>query len=556
MNFDLKTLNFLAAVKEKADLLVVAVDDGFVPGTDALSSLIGLAIKNGDFSTKAGQSLSVYQIPAVAARKVILVGVGSASAQHIRQGIASVASAFKLPAIKRVVVCLPACALPDTVEAAVLAVSDACYVYNHTKPKAEVSQVNRVIMGVPSAPQAQVAFDRGLGVAAGVLTAREWGNRPANHATPTLLAQTAKALARQPRIVCKVLGLSEVKRLGMGAFMAVAQGSDQPLQFIELRYNGASKKQAPVVLVGKGITFDTGGISIKPAPEMDEMKFDMCGAASVLGVFQSLAQLQPDINVVGLIPACENMPDGKAIKPGDVVTTMKGLTIEILNTDAEGRLVLADALAYAEQFKPAAVIDIATLTGACVIALGALRSGLFSTDDALAQALQTAGDAAQDKCWRMPLDEDYAEGLKSNFADMGNVAGRAGGSITAAKFLQRFAPSAPWAHLDIAGAAWKSGAAKGATGRPVSLLVHYLLSLQQGAKVDNTVPTPAGTVGAKAASALTKTTPSYAAPAKAAVASTGVKKSSSAVETKALLQSPSKKSSKAYSKTAAPTANS
>lgn len=512
MNFDLKTLNLLAAAKEKADLLLVAVEDGFVPGTDALSALVGLAIKNGDFQTKTGQSLSVYQIPAVAARKVILVGVGSASAQHIRQGIASVASAFKLPAMKRAVVCLPACALPDTVEAAVLAIHDACYVYSHTKPKAEVSQISRVVVGVPSAPAAQVAFDRGLAVAAGVLTAREWGNRPANHATPTLLAQAAKNLARQPRMACKVLGLNDVKRLGMGAFMAVAQGSDQPLQFIELRYNGASKKQAPVVLVGKGITFDTGGISIKPAPEMDEMKFDMCGAASVLGVFQSLAQLQPDINVVGLIPACENMPDGRAIKPGDVVTTMKGLTVEILNTDAEGRLVLADALAYAEQFKPAAVIDIATLTGACVIALGALRSGLFSTDDALAQALQAAGEAAQDKCWRMPLDEDYAEGLKSNFADMGNVAGRAGGSITAAKFLQRFAPNAPWAHLDIAGAAWKSGAAKGATGRPVSLLVHYLLSLQQGADAAEKPLPPSSSKGSavsvrKAASGKSKLPP-------------------------------------------------
>jgi leucyl aminopeptidase len=261
----------------------------------------------------------------------------------------------------------------------------------------------------------------------------------------------------------------------MGAFLAVAKGSEEPLRFIVMKYQGAAKNQAPVVLVGKGITFDTGGISIKPAPEMDEMKFDMGGAASVLGTFEALAQLQPKINVVGIIPSCENMPDGRAVKPGDVVTSMSGQTIEILNTDAEGRLILCDALTYAERFKPRAVIDIATLTGACVIALGAVRAGLFSNTDALAQHLQQAGDAAQDPCWRMPLDDEYAEGLKSNFADMGNVAGRQAGSVTAAKFLQKFVGAWPWAHLDIAGVAWKSGATKGSTGRPVALLVRYLL---------------------------------------------------------------------------------
>ncbi|MDA8446920.1 leucyl aminopeptidase, partial [Paracidovorax valerianellae] len=266
-----------------------------------------------------------------------------------------------------------------------------------------------------------------------------------------------------------------VDGLGMGAFLAVARGSEEPLRFIELRYDGGPRGQAPTVLIGKGITFDTGGISIKPAAEMDEMKFDMGGAASVLGVFRALAELKPAINVVGLIPACENMPDGRAVKPGDVVTSMSGQTIEVLNTDAEGRLVLCDAITYAARFKPAAMVDIATLTGACVVALGGLRSGLFATDDALAQSLQAAGDAALDPCWRMPLDDEYGEGLKSNFADMGNVAGRAGGAITAAKFLQRYVGDTPWAHLDIAGTAWKGGGAKGATGRPVALLVHYLL---------------------------------------------------------------------------------
>jgi leucyl aminopeptidase len=232
--------------------------------------------------------------------------------------------------------------------------------------------------------------------------------------------------------------------------------------------------------VGKGITFDTGGISIKPAAEMDEMKFDMCGAASVLGVFRALGEIKPAVNVVGLIPACENMPSGRAIKPGDVVTSMSGQTIEILNTDAEGRLILCDALTYAERFKPRAVVDIATLTGACVIALGHIRSGLFSSDDKLAQDLSSAGEEALDLCWRMPLDAEYAEGLKSNFANLANVAGRAGGAVTAAKFLQSFAGKFAWAHLDIAGTAWKSGTAKGATGRPVGLLLQYLCTLPTG----------------------------------------------------------------------------
>jgi leucyl aminopeptidase len=285
----------------------------------------------------------------------------------------------------------------------------------------------------------------------------------------------AKSLAKHSRISCEVMGLKEVTKLGMGSFAAVAQASAQPLRFIVLKYKGAADAQSPTVLVGKGITFDTGGISLKPGPGMDEMKFDMCGAASVLGTFEALAQLQPAINVVGLIVACENMPGGKALKPGDVVTSMSGQTIEILNTDAEGRLVLCDALTYAKRFKPSAVIDIATLTGACVIALGHLRSGLYATDEKLATALLDAGERTLDLCWRMPLDDEYAEGLKSNFADVANVADRSAGSVTAAKFLQRFAKDFPWAHLDIAGTAWKSGAAKGATGRPVPALLSYLV---------------------------------------------------------------------------------
>jgi leucyl aminopeptidase len=475
MNFDLKTLDLTAAASEKCDLLVALIPEGFKPGPDALSALAALALKSGDLTLKVGKHLQMYQAPAVAARRVVLAGAGDGSARSVRQALLSVAGALKAPQTKRVVVCFSGAVKPGAVCAAVQAVAEASYVYTTTKSKAEARSLSRCVVGVPNAADARDGFDSGVALVAGVEFAREWGNRPANHATPSMLADAAKTLAKLPRIQCKVMGPGEVARLKMGAFLAVARGSEEPLRFIELRYNGAAKDKAPVVLVGKGITFDTGGISIKPAPEMDEMKFDMCGAASVLGVFRALGELQPAINVVGLIPACENMPDGRAVKPGDVVTSMSGQTIEILNTDAEGRLVLCDALTYATRFKPVAVVDIATLTGACVIALGGVRSGLFANDDGLAVALQNAGDVSQDLCWRMPLDDDYADGLKSNFADMGNVAGRAGGSITAAKFLQKFVGDMPWAHLDIAGTAWKGGAAKGSTGRPVGLLVQYLL---------------------------------------------------------------------------------
>ncbi|WP_119966387.1 leucyl aminopeptidase [Simplicispira lacusdiani] len=481
MNFDLKTLDLSGAVSEKCDLLVLLVPEGFQPGADALSTLVALALKNKDLETEPGKHLQLYHAPGIAARRVVLAGMGKGDARAVRQALAAIGPVFKAGAVKRAVVCLAGVVRPGAVASVVQNVAHASYVYTTTKPKAEARTLGRVVVGVADADGVADAFAHAVAVVAGVEYAREWGNRPANHATPALLADAAKALAKHPGVQCKVMGPAEVSRLGMGAFLAVARGSEEPLRFIELRYSGAAKTQAPVVLVGKGITFDTGGISIKPAPEMDEMKFDMCGAASVLGVFRALAELQPAINVVGLVPACENMPDGRAIKPGDVVTSMSGQTIEILNTDAEGRLILCDTLTYAARYKPAAVVDIATLTGACVIALGGVRSGMFATDDALADALLQAGEAADDLCWRLPLDEDYAEGLKSHFADVGNVAGRPGGAVTAAKFLQRFVGEFPWAHLDIAGTAWKSGAAKGATGRPVGLLVHYLLG--QAAKV-------------------------------------------------------------------------
>jgi leucyl aminopeptidase len=319
-------------------------------------------------------------------------------------------------------------------------------------------------------------LQRGQALAAGVELARECANRPGNHATPSYLAAEAKKLGKQFGFEVEVFDRKAIEKLGMGSFLAVAQGSEEPPRFIVIKYQGGAKGRAPLVLVGKGITFDSGGISLKPGAEMDEMKFDMGGAASVLGTLRAIGELKPRINVIGLIATCENMPSGRAVKPGDVVRSMSGQTIEILNTDAEGRLILCDALTYAERFEPAAVVDIATLTGACVVALGHYHSGLFSTDEKLAGELLAASRSALDPAWRMPLDAEYDEGLKSHFADVANIAGRAGGAITAAVFLKRFAAKFAWAHLDVAGTAWKSGAAKGATGRPVPLLTHFVLS--------------------------------------------------------------------------------
>jgi len=474
MDFQLKPLTIAQAAAEKSDVLIVLVGSAAITSKDALSVLAASARKAGDLPDKAGKLLSLYRPDDVVASRVVLAAIGDGKPVSVRSGVIAAVNAAKAHRPKRAVVVFAQPADGAAVASAVSAAADASYVYTTTKSKAEARSIRHLTVGVADTAGAGKAFDEARATVLGIELAKEWGNRPANHATPTLLAEAAKGLAKLDNIKCEVLGPKEVEKLGMGSFAAVAQGSAEPLRFIVLRYQGAPKDQAPVVLVGKGITFDTGGVSLKPAAEMDEMKFDMCGAASVLGTFRALGEIQPAINVVGLVPSCENMNDGKAVKPGDVVTSMSGQTIEVLNTDAEGRLILCDALTYAKRFEPAAVIDIATLTGACVIALGGVRSGMFASDETLAAALQAAGEASQDRCWRLPLDDEYAEGLKSNFADVANIGGRAGGAVVAAKFLQRFVGDFPWAHLDIAGTAWKSGAAKGSTGRPVGLLVSYL----------------------------------------------------------------------------------
>ena len=486
MNFELKTLSLAAAAKSSSEVLIVLISDQFQAAKDPVSLLIEKAIKAKDFSSKTGKVLHAYAAPGVSATKLVFLGVGAAKAVDMKSAMTGLTASLKAAETKKLTVVSPESLSASSMQALLVALAEGTYVYGTTKSKPATRALTHVSLGMPSVNLSlQNALKATVGMIQGIEFAKEWANRPANHATPTMLAKAAMALAKSGAMSCEVLGPKEVAKLGMGSFMAVAQGSAEPLRFIVLKYQGGAKSEAPTVLVGKGITFDTGGISIKPAGQMDEMKFDMGGAASVLGIFKSLSAIKPQINVIGLIPACENMPDGLAVKPGDVVTSMSGQTIEILNTDAEGRLILCDALTYAERFKPHAVIDIATLTGACVIALGAVRSGMFATEDPLAEALLKAGDEAMDLCWRLPLDDEYADSLKSNFADVANVGGREGGAITAAKFLHRFTKKYPWAHLDIAGTAWKGGGSKGATGRPVGLLLHYLLS-QQSSKSNAT----------------------------------------------------------------------
>jgi len=482
MDFEIQLAELKDLRHAEADALLLVVGEGSSPGSlgKALGNALEAALKDGDLAYKAGRCLYLHGLSGVKAQRVVFAAAAGSSAKAFRAALVAGLALLKVGGARHLLVAsaLPQALGADHSQVLAAAVGDALYVYRHTKPSAPpASKLQRVslLCGAADPEALRDGLLRGEAMAAGVALARECANRPGNHCTPTYLAAEARRLAKSHDLDVEVLDRKDVEKLGMGCFLAVAQGSRQPLKFIVLSYRGAAKSAAPLVLVGKGITFDTGGISIKPAADMDEMKFDMGGAASVLGTLRAVAQLKPKINLVGLIPACENMPGGSAVKPGDVVTSLSGQTVEILNTDAEGRLILCDALTYAERFKPAAVVDIATLTGACVVALGHHRSGLFSPDDALAAELERAGQAALDPCWRMPLDEEYDEGLKSNFADMGNVGPRAGGAITAAMFLKRYTGKYAWAHLDIAGSAWKSGAAKGATGRPVPLLTQFVL---------------------------------------------------------------------------------
>jgi len=444
-------------------------------------------LAQGDLSGNAGSTLLLRAVQGLAAERVLLVGLGprgECGETAFREAVRGAAGALRELGATDAVVCLtePKVAerpLAWKVRQTVLGFRDAFYRFDELKtqkkpPAPALASVTIALSG-GALVEAQRAMEEAVATADGTALARTLGNLPPNLCTPIRLAEEARKLARQFKLGLQVLERRDMERLGMGAMLAVTKGSHQPPKLIVLRYAGAAKSRKPIVLVGKGITFDTGGISLKPAAEMDEMKFDMSGAASVLGTVRALAGMKAPVNVIGVVPACENMPGGNATKPGDVVTSLSGQTIEILNTDAEGRLILCDALTYVQRYQPDVVIDIATLTGACVVALGHVATGLFANDQRLADAIREAGDDAWDRVWQLPLWEDYQEQLKSNFSDMANIGGRPAGSVTAACFLSRFAKELRWAHLDIAGTAWKSGREKGSTGRPVPLLVRYAL---------------------------------------------------------------------------------
>jgi len=448
---------------------------------------------SGDFSGKTGETLLLIKVPGITAQRLILVGTGKTadgiSAKNYIKVADAAASAIKKSGALQAALFLHDIPVTDKdnawkAEQAAIACENALYSFDQTKSKPEHEaedyndDIENILWSGPSEEQA--ALEKGQAIGRGISVAKDLGNMPANICTPSYLAEQAQILADETGLIeTTIIDETELEAMGAGAFVSVSKGSSESGKFIIMKYQGAADaNEAPHMILGKGITFDTGGISLKPGAGMDEMKFDMCGAASVLGAMTSLTELKPNINIIGMITTAENMPAGNASKPGDVVTTLSGKTVEILNTDAEGRLVLCDALTYAiDNLKPASIVDIATLTGACMMALGTVNSGLFTEDESLATQLQQAALDSHDKVWRLPLEDDYQEQLDSNFADIANIGGRLAGSTTAACFLARFTAGQSWAHLDIAGTAWHSGGKnKGSTGRPVSLLVNYLLN--------------------------------------------------------------------------------
>jgi len=448
---------------------------------------ISALIERGDITGKVGSSLMLHTLSGIAAERVLLVGLGKAdefNGKKFLEVLRATFTALQNSVCKNATLYLTDLAVTERdaiwkINQSILLAAESAYRCDHLKSKpADPPTLHKILLGCADKPDeaGQTAVQQASAIADGVKLAKDLGNLPGNICTPTYLADQATDLAKQHKLKVTVLEEKDMEKLGMHSLLSVSSGSRQPAKLITLEYRGGDKKQKPIVLVGKGLTFDAGGISIKPGAGMDEMKYDMCGAASVLGTMHAIAEMSLKLNVVAVIPSSENLPDGAASKPGDIVKSMAGLTIEILNTDAEGRRILCDALTYAARFKPDTVVDIATLTGACVIALGHVASGLYSNQDTLAHELFAAGEYANDRVWQMPLWDEYQQQLDSNFADMQDIGGREAGSITAACFLSRFAEDYRWAHLDVAGTAWKSGKEKGATGRPVPLLTQYLIN--------------------------------------------------------------------------------
>ena len=445
-------------------------------------------LKQGELDGKAGQTQLLYQVPNIAAQRVLLLGLGKQDTLSIRQwrtvckGLATAVKSI-VPtdiALDLADMTSAQCELSQQIRLLIEAVANNCYTFNQFKAepgKSATRKTMTLLLPTEQTIAAEQAIREGQAIINGMAFTRDLGNLPPNVCHPSYVAEQAQALAKQfPNLSVEVLDEQQMAELGMGALLAVGQGSEQPPRLVVMKYNGTDSNTKPYALVGKGITFDTGGISLKPGLGMDEMKYDMGGAASVLGTFRAVLELRLPINLVGVLACAENMPSGKATRPGDIVKTMSGKTVEILNTDAEGRLVLCDALTYTERFEPQAVIDIATLTGACLVALGTDISGLMGNNNELLGEIKTAGSTSGDHVWELPLHEDYQDLLDSPFADMANIGGPRAGTITAGCFLSRYTKAYPWAHLDVAGTAWTSGGKdKGATGRPVPLLTQYLL---------------------------------------------------------------------------------
>ena len=455
----------------------------------ASAGAIGAILRRGDLDGKSGETLLLHNLPQVPSERVLLVGCGKEkefSESRYREITAKVATLLNRTGATEATSFLTELEIKGRdvawkVRQGVEVTEAALYRFDRlkSKPDRDKRPLRRMVLAVPKRSDlaaGERAIHEAQAIAAGVALARDLGNLPGNICTPTYLADQAVELGKAHDFGVRVLDEAEIRELGMGALLSVARGSRQPPKLIVLEYHGGKENEPPVALVGKGLTFDAGGISLKPAANMDEMKYDMCGAASVLGAIKAAAMLKLPLNIVGVIPSSENLPDGNANKPGDIITSMSGQTIEVLNTDAEGRLILCDALTYAERFKPVVVIDVATLTGACVIALGNHASGLLANNDALAREILTAARYTYDRAWQLPLWDEYQKQLDSNFADMANIGGREAGTITGACFLARYAKGFKWAHLDIAGTAWKSGKEKGATGRPVPLLTQVLIA--------------------------------------------------------------------------------
>ncbi len=499
MDFSIKAFNTKNAIAEhKSSCIAVGLYEGgkLSAAAKALDhkGVLTTAVKTGDITGKPGTTLLVHR-SGEAAKRILLVGLGAEDAVSDRNfisAIQSVSRVFSHLGANDAMLALPLDCVKGrdahwAIRTLIPALRESVFRADGLKSKKDDTPkgVRKITLLVAEANAAtRHTLKQAVAVANGLDLAKTLGNLPPNICTPTYLATTAKQVARDVGLGVEILDRKQLEALKMGSFLSVTNGSDQPPKFIILKHMGGKSKDAPVVLVGKGITFDTGGISLKPGGGMDEMKYDMCGAASVLGTMQAMGEMNLPLNVIGIIPACENMPSGSATRPGDIVTSMSGQTIEILNTDAEGRLILCDALTYAERFKPACVIDIATLTGACITALGHHNTGLFTrhdkAHDALANEILAAGKYSNDTAWRMPIEEAYNEQLKSNFADMANIGGPPAGSITAACFLERYTRNYTWAHLDIAGTAWKSGGAKGSTGRPVPMLTTFLIDRAEG----------------------------------------------------------------------------